>query len=370
MPDVRVIDSLAQVEAPAWDRLFPGELEGYDYLMAVEAAGIEGFRWRYLLLEEGGELLAAAPAFLTDYPLETTLAGPARRVADGLRRVAPDALTLRLACVGSPCTETAPLGFDPGVTAADRPVLLRRLLTAFSEAAGRARCGLLGVKDVPETAAGLWDAAAAPLGYAAIASLPSASLDIDFTSLDAYLERLSSGTRKDMRRKLRTADEVRIEVRANIDDVIDRAMALYRETRARAEMALEDLTPAYFQGVLRRMPGRAFCTLYWHGGDLLAVNLLLQDGDTLLDKFFCMEAERGRPLNLYFLSWFTNVRLCLERGLSRYEAGQAGYENKLRLGSRITRTVNYFRHRNALVNGGMRLVAPLFAADPIEARAA
>jgi hypothetical protein len=83
-----------------------------------------------------------------------------------------------------------------------------------------------------------------------------------------------------------------------------------------------------------------------------------------------MEAERGRPLNLYFLSWFTNVRLCLERGLSRYEAGQAGYENKLRLGSRITRTVNYFRHRNALVNGGMRLVAPLFAADPIEARAA
>src|SRR6185369_2939729 len=125
---------------------------------AVEAAGIEGFRWRYLLLEEGAHLLAAAPAFLTDYPLETTLAGPARRVADGLRRVAPDVLTLRLACVGSPCTETAPLGFDPGVAAADRPVLLRRLLTAFSEAAGQARCGLLGVKDVPETSARLWDA--------------------------------------------------------------------------------------------------------------------------------------------------------------------------------------------------------------------
>ena len=43
------------------------------------------------------DLLAAAPAFLTDYPLETTLAGPARRVVDGLRRVAPDVLTLRLA---------------------------------------------------------------------------------------------------------------------------------------------------------------------------------------------------------------------------------------------------------------------------------
>ena len=368
MPECRVIDALAQVERRTWDGLFPGELEGYDYLAAVEAAGLEGFRWRYLLVEERGRLLAAAPAFLTEYPLETTLAGPARRVADGLRRVAPDALTLRLACMGSPCTETALLGFDTAVTEQQKPQLLRQILAGLEQTASRERCGLLGIKDVAEGDSGLWTQAAA--GYRAIASLPSASLDIDFTSIDEYLERLSPATRKDMRRKLRALSQVRVEVRSNIDDVLDQVMALYRETRARAEMALEDLTPAYFQGVLRRLGDRASCTLYWQGGDLLAVNLLLQDGDTLLDKFFCMNAERGRPLNLYFLSWFNNVRLCLERGLPRYRSGQAGYENKLRLGSRISCTSNYFRHRNALLNGGLRLVAPLFAADPIAERAA
>ncbi|MDB5425090.1 MAG: hypothetical protein JWQ29_2506, partial [Phenylobacterium sp.] len=352
MPELRVIDSLAQVDRARWDRLFPGVLEGYDYLMAVEAAGLAGFRWRYLLLEEGDGLLAAAPAFLTDYALETTLAGPARRVADGLKRVAPEALTLRLACLGSPCTETVLLGFDPAVAEDRRPPLLGQLLTGLEQVAVETRCGLMGIKDVPQGEGALWDAAAAPLGYRAIPSLPSACLDIDFASLDVYLDRLSPGTRRDMRRKLRALDEVRVEVRVDIDDVLDRVMALYRETRARAEMALEDLTPAYFQGVLARMPGRAFCTLYWRDGDLLAANLLLQDGDTLLDKFFCMDAERGRPLNLYFLSWFTNVRLCLERGLRRYQSGQAGYENKLRLGSSLIRTANYFRHRNALLNGG------------------
>jgi predicted N-acyltransferase len=368
MPELRVIDSLAAMNPGRWDRLFAGALEGYDYLMAVEAAGLEGFRWRYLLLEDGGDLVAAAPAFLTDYPLETTLGGPGRRVAEGLRRVIPDALTLRLACIGSPCTETAMLGFDPALAEHQKPRLLGQILAGFEQAAAQERCGLLGIKDVPEGDCPLWDQAA--LGYRAIASLPSAHLDIDFASLDAYLAELSPGTRKDMRRKLRALDRLRIEVRFEIDDVIDRVMALYRETRARAEMALEDLTPAYFQGVLRRMSGRAFCTLYWQGDELLAVNLLLQDGDTLLDKFFCMDAERGRPLNLYFLSWFTNVRLCLERGLKRYFSGQAGYENKLRLGSTLTRTANYFRHRNALVNGGLRLVAPLFAADPIPRQAA
>jgi predicted N-acyltransferase len=369
MPEVRAVDSLAQVAPARWDRLFPGALESYDYLMAVEEAGLDGFRWRYLLLEDGGDLLAAAPAFLTDYALETTLGGAGRRVADGLRKVIPDALTLRLACIGSPCTETALLGFDPGVAEDRRPVLLRQLLAGFEQAAARERCSLLGVKDVGEDAAWLWDAAAGS-DYRAIAGLPGAQLDIDFASLDAYLAELSPGTRRDMRRKLRALDQVRIEVRSEVDDVIDRVMTLYRDTHARAEMTLEELTPAFFLGVAARMPGRAFYTLYYQGDALLAVNLLLQDGDTLLDKFFCMDAELGRPLNLYFLSWFTNVRLCLERGLAHYRSGQAGYENKLRLGSRLTRTSNYFRHRNALVNGGLRLVAPLFAADPIPRQAA
>ena len=368
MPELRVIASLAGVDRDRWNRLFSGTLENHDYLMAVEEAGLEGFRWRYLLLEEGGDLLAAAPAFLTAYALETTLMGPARRVADGLRRVAPEALTLRLACIGSPCTETAMLGFDPAVAEPQKARLLGQMLAGFEQAAAQERCSLLGIKDVREDDRPLWDLAAP--GHRAIASLPSAHLDIDFASLEDYLRRLSPGTRKDMRRKLRALERLRIEVRFEIDDVIDRVMALYSETRARAEMALEDLTPAYFQGVLRRMGGRAFCTLYWQGEDLLAVNLLLQDGDTLLDKFFCMDAARGRPLNLYFLSWFTNVRLCLERGLKRYQSGQAGYENKLRLGSALTRTANYFRHRNVLLNSGLRLVAPLFAADPTPRRAA
>ena len=96
---------------------------------------------------------------------------------------------------------------------------------------------------------------------------------------------------------------------------------------------------------------------------LLAANLLLQDGDTLLDKYFCMDAARGRAFNLYFLSWFTNVRLCLEGGRTRYQAGQAAYGAKLRLGSQLTRTANYFRHRHPLLNAVLRLAAPLFAAD-------
>ena len=370
MPEVQVVDSLEQVDQRQWDALFPGELEDYAYLLAVERAGLEGFRWRYVLAREAGELVAAAPAFLTEYALETTLAEAGRRLAEGVRRLFPDALTLRLACIGSPCTERALLGLSPSVATADQPALIRALLQAFEEEAGRERCRLLGLKDVAQDDEGLWALAAGPLGYHAIPSLPIAHLAIDFGSLEAYLARLTPSARKDMRRKLRAQARVRIEVRSQVDDVIDRIMALYGETRGRADMGLENLTAGYFQGVLRAMPGRAWFVLYYEGDDLLAANLILLDGDTLLDKYFGMDAARGRPLNLYFLSWFTNIELCLARGLDRYQAGQAAYRNKVRLGSRLEPTANYFRHRNSFVNGALRLAAPLFAAHPTERQAA
>ncbi|WP_309606087.1 peptidogalycan biosysnthesis protein [Phenylobacterium sp.] len=370
MLEARVVESLAQVDPASWDGLFADTLEGYDYLLAVERAGLPDFRWRYVLVSEGDALLAAAPAFLTEYGLETTLAGPGRRMMEGLRRVAPGALTLRLACIGSPCATTAGLGFAPSLAPDRRAAVLRHLLEAFEAEALKQRCGLFALKDVAASDAVVMDAAAGPLGYQPIASLPLASLDIDFANLDEYMGRLTASARKDMRRKLRALAHIRIEFRSNIDDVLDRVMALYAETRARAEMSFEHLTADYFSGVPREMGGRAFYVLYFQDDALLGANLLLQDGTTLLDKYFLMDAARGRPFNLYFLSWFTNVRLCLERGLTSYRSGQAAYENKLRLGSRLTRTSIYFRHRNRVVNGAMQLFAPMFAADPTVRRAA
>lgn len=369
MPEARVVTSISDIGARSWDALFPGELESYDYLMAVEAAGLEGFRWRYAVVTDDDRLLAAAPVFLTAYALETTLTGAGRWLAGGVRRVLPNALTLKLACLGSPCTETLSVGYALDLSITERALVLRRLLATFEAEARREGCGLMGVKDVPGPERVFWDVVAGPVGYQPIPGLPVAHLDIDFPDLQTYLGRLSGSVRKDMRRKLRSLEHVRIEVREDLDGVLDRVMDLYHQTRERAEMQFEDLTPAYFAGVTKQMPGRAFYVLYYAGDELLAANLLLQDGATLLDKFFCMDAARGRLFSLYFLSWFTNISLCLERGLRRYQSGQAAYENKLRLGSRLTPTSMYFRHRNPVVNRALQLLAPLLSADLAEARA-
>jgi predicted N-acyltransferase len=365
MFEARVHRSLADIGRDRWDACFSAALEGFDYLQAVEAAGLPGFEWRYVLVEAGGQPVAAAPGFISDYALDTTLTPLGRNAIAAVRRIAPRAFTLRLGSLGSPCTEDVGLGFAPQLDDLGRRGALGALVSAFQADALASRCGLLAIKDTPQPDADLWDAVARPMGFRPVAGLPIAHLDIDFPDLETYLARLSPGVRRDMRRKLRALDRISVEVRDNLDGLEDAVLALYADTRARAQMQFEDLTPAYFTGVLEKMRGRALCVLYRAEGRLLAANLLLHDRDTLLDKFFCMDAARGRPLNLYFVSWFTNLRLCLEHGCTRYQSGQAGYANKLRLGSRLTATDMRFRHRNPLINQALQWAAPLLSEDPL-----
>jgi predicted N-acyltransferase len=370
VPEARVARSLAEIGREAWEACFPGALEGYDYLCAVEAAGLAGFDWRYAVVEEGGRVLAAAPGFFTDYSLDTTLTDLGRRLVAATRKLAPRAFTVRMACLGSPCTEDVGLGFAPDVGPERRAELLEALLRGFEAAAAEAGCWLLAVKDAPEADRAIWAQATQRVGYQPTSGMPTAELPIAFKDLDGYLASLSGATRKDMRRKLKARGELRIEVVHDLTGLEPRILDLYHQTRERSDLQFEDLTAAYFTGVLQRMGDRALCVLYWAGEELIGFNLLLQDGTTLLDKFFCMESARGPAFNLYFVSWFTNVRLCLERGLSRYQSGQAAYENKLRLGSRLIGADMYFRHRRPLVNRVLAWAAPLLADDPAPERRA
>ena len=364
MVEFRVLGSLHEIDKQQWDVCFAGEVENYDYLLAVEESAITGFSFKYLTAWENRTLRAVTPMFLNNYSLDTTLQGVGKKLVANIKNAFPKLLTLKLACLGSPCTERGGVGFHPHLNEPEKDILFAELLGYFETYAASQGCRLLGIKDIPEPFHQRFGAHFQGAGFSTMPAMPTAWLDIDFASLDDYLRRrLSSGTRKDMRRKLRSFDHVRVECKTAIDDVLPKIMTLYFDTRNRSEWQFEELTPGYFQGVLARMPERSFCTLYYVGDQLLAANLLIHDKHTLIDKFFCMNAEHGRTYNLYFLSWFTNVRYCLKHGLIRYQSGQAYYENKLRLGSRLTRNAIYFKHRNVLAQGLLRFAAPLLAAD-------
>jgi hypothetical protein len=342
-----------------WDRCFPGEVERHAYYAAwSRGSDTEPVA---ATVSDGGRVVAAAPLFHMAYRLDTSLQGPLRRLMAPFAAFA----TLRLTGLGSPLAERCHVGFDARLGEMARHAALDVLLGGVEAHARREGVGLVAVKDL----AGPDAATAAPVlsgrGYSRVSSLPLAVLEVPPTE-EAYLSLLSASTRKDVRRKMRRAGRVTVEVTHDIGAVAPEIETLYAETRSQSRVdygEFEELPPGYFSAVSRALGDDAAFVLYRVDGRLAAFNLLLLSDDRIIDKFLGMRYPLAREHDLYVLSWMTNLRLCLARGARHLQTGQTAYASKLRLGSRLEPTEVWFRHRNPAINLLLRTFAPLLAFD-------
>lgn len=364
----RIVASVADVEAAAWDSCLPGEAENHAYYRACEtaaaASGI-GLRLAAIVVEAQGEIVAVVPFFRLNYRLDTPLQGRLRWLGEALFRHAPGIVTLKALCVGSPYAERCHLGFAPRLDAAGRAEASACFAQALQQRAQAERADLVVWKDLApdreQEATCLSQA-----GFARLASLPVAVLDLPFTDEAAYLASLSAATRKDIRRKLAKAGAVRVEFRTEIDGLAQEIDTLYEATRAASGLdygELEILPPGYFAAVSRALGERAVFALYWVGEELAAFNLLLVEADRVIDKFLGMRYPLAREHNLYAVSWMTNVRFCLDRRIGLFQSGQTAYASKLRFGSRLVPSVIQVRHRRAPLQWALRAFSPWLGFD-------
>lgn len=364
----RIVASVADIDAAAWDACLPGEAECHAYYVACEtaaaASGI-GLRMAAIVVEAEGEIVAVAPFFRLNYRLDTPLQGRMRRLGDALFRHLPGLVTLKALCVGSPYAERCHLGFAARLDAAGRAAAFACVAEALQRQVTLERAHLSVWKDlapVEDREAGFLP----ELGFAQITSLPVAVLDLPYADEAAYLASLSAPTRKDIRRKLAKADNVRIEFRSDISALADQIDSLYEETRAQSGLDygdLELLPPGYFAAISRALGERAVFALYWVGQELAAFNLLLVEADRVIDKFLGMRYPLAREHNLYVVSWMANIRFCLDRGIKLFQSGQTAYASKLRFGSRLVPSTIYVRHRAAPLQWVLRRLSPWLGFD-------
>lgn len=364
----RIAASVADVDAAAWDACLPGEVECHAYYVACEtAAAISGIGLRAaaIMVESAGAIVAVAPFFRLNYRLDTPLQGRMRSLGDALFRHLPGLVTLKALCVGSPYAERCHLGFAAGLDAAGRAAAFACLTEALQRQVAQERAHLLVWKDLaPEEDR---EAGHLPMaGFARIASLPVAVLDLPHVDEAAYLASLSAATRKDVRRKLAKAGGVRIEFTSDISALTGEIDSLYDETRVQSGLdygELELLPPGYFAAVSRALGDRAVFALYWVGDELAAFNLLLVEADRVIDKFLGMRYPLARDHNLYVVSWMANIRFCIGRGIRLFQSGQTAYASKLRFGSRLVPSTIHVRHRQAPLQWLLRRLSPWIGFD-------
>lgn len=362
----RVVPGVAAIPREVWTAFFPTDVEGWDYYVACEAAPPPAFTFQAILVTAADRIVAAAPIFRLTYRLDTPLQGRWRHLGDWLNRHFPRLVNLSVLGLGSPIADRCHLGFAPDLRAGDRMSAMRALIAGLDAHAVSLGVPILAVKDLADRDLAAADIPLREARFTRVSSLPIAVLDLPFSSEADYLASLSGATRKDIRRKLKAAGAVRVEMRTSIAGVESEILSLYDATRSQSGLDygdFEKLSPDYFRGVMQNLGDRTALMLYWRGDELLGFNLLLIEKERVIDKFIGMRYPQAREHNLYVLSWMTNVRFCLERGIRCLQTGQTAYASKVRFGSRLDKSWLYYRHRGRLMNSLFRTFGPLVPPD-------
>lgn len=320
---------------------------------------------------------SGTPFFAAPLDLLTTVEDGLRRRISAwpLYRIWGRWLRLRGCFAGSTVSEYLPLG-GAGLAAEAQ---VRELLETAAQRPELARHELLVIKDLPQQSPLLGEAdnqhaealaqALAGAGFVLLQGQALAWVPIDFESIEAYLAALSSGRRRDLRRKLRSRADLDLEQWSTGDPrLADAALRaeiyqLYLNVYAQSEIHFDLLSQDYFDALLQdgTLPGRLF--LYRAEGRLIGWNLLFEQEGLLIDKTIGLLYPQARQHNLYFVSWMVNLEYALARGLRAYVAGWTDPQVKAALGARFSLTRHAVRPRRAWLRWALRRLAPLFEGD-------
>ena len=257
------------------------------------------------------------PAFTTRFDLLTTAENSIRRriMALPLHRHWCGLLRPQTCFIGTTVTEYA---LFPRDVAPD--VLVSALKSRYAD-----DYPFLIIKDLPQASPLLDEAsntharevaeACKAAGFALLDGQALAYVPIDFGSVESYISRLSSGRRKDIRRKLRVSEARAIETEAvpcgsdcfRSPAVLDEYYALYLNVFRQSEIHVDLLSAEFFRDVLQDATSGGIVFEYRHGARLIGYNVCIATGNKLIDKYVGFRYPEARELNLYFVSWFHNL---------------------------------------------------------------
>ena len=206
-------------------------------------------------------------------------------------------------------------------------------------------------------------------GFIAVEGQALGYVDIDFSSVDEYLARLSKSRRKDLRRKMRKRDLLEIErlpigdARFYDSDFLNELYAMYLQVFEQSEIHFDLLTPEFFTALLQSKDIEGVVVFYKHNAALVGYNLCMFNNNMLIDKFIGLKYPLARELNLYFISWLENLEFALQKGFKKYVTGWTDPQVKASLGAQFTFTRHLVWVKNPFLRCILYPLRHMFEAD-------
>jgi hypothetical protein len=335
------VPRLDGIPAAELGRLFPEPSITAPLLSLLQESGIDGFNLRSIVVLKDDVPILLLPLFETRFDLSTFVKGWIKKSLKVAGRLIPSLFQPRILGVGLLVGEWSEIGIDPQIDKGTLDAACKMAFGALQTLAAELNSNIVALYNfnhyskLPEQVSKQFNR---------VQCQSSAQLPINFNSMEEFLARLSRAARKDLRRKMRVAPDVRVIRSRNISPFLDRIYKLYLETVERGPIAFGAHNRLFFEKICEKIPDAEY-TLYFVQEELAAFNLLIVKQQGMVDKYFCMDYELGRKYNLYILSWLENIRTCVERKIPLYYAGQGAERTKAHLGATFIPSFILFKHR-------------------------
>jgi len=329
------------VSSAELERLFPEPSVTASLLSLLQESGIDGFDVASIVVLKDDAPILFLPLFETRFDLSTFVEGWLKKTLKAAGRLLPSLFQPLILGVGLVEGEWSEIGIDPHIDESILDAACKMALSTLQTLAAEHKSDIVAFYNFNQFSRLPGEVFKK---FNLVQFRPCAQLSINFNSMEEYLSRLSRGARKDLRRKMRVAPQVRVIRSRTISPFLDRIYSLYLETVGRGPMSLGVHTRLFFEKICERVPGSEY-TLYFVQEELAAFNLLIVKQEAMVDKYFCMDYGLGRKYNLYVLSWLENVRTCVEQKIPVYYTGQGTEKTKAHLGATFVPSFILFKHR-------------------------
>lgn len=322
-------------------RLFPEPSSTGPLLSLLQESGVDGFNLRSIVVSKDDVPVLLLPLFECRYDSSTFAKGRTKKTLKAAAWLIPSIFHPRILGVGLLEGGSSEIGADPHIDAGTLEAAWEMALGALQILATERKSDVVVFYNFTHHSKLPGEVLNA---FNRVTWLPCARMPIDFNSLEEYFSRLSKAARKDLRRKMRVSNEVRVVRSRDISPYMDRIYKLYLDTVERGPTAFGFHNRLFLEKICERIQGAEY-VLYFVKEELAAFNLLVVKQTVMVDIFFCMDYGLGRKYNLYVLSWLENLRTCVEQKIPLYQAGQGAEKIKAHMGATFVPSLILFRHR-------------------------
>ncbi len=340
-------NSITDVDTNTWNSVTPRATGlHHNVLETFELSGVNGLICHYLLFKQENKTIGKANLYEVSMDftsLDKNLAPATRKL---IKIWHPDYLNLSMA----ECGLFAMNGDGIAVTDTSLlPSVIRSIDQHLNQIATEKNLDLLVFRDIPLEHYETYEQLLVPLGYAPVAGFTNAVIDIEWDSIENYLDSLNSKDRYKLKTALKIEEnfDIRVEIRSDYKNLAKELAQLWANVNASSDdYNREQLDEAFFYEAGLRLENNSEVILFFHQEKLVAFmwSLIGTEDYHMADWGVDYDFPSYREANFYRAASIISLKRAIELGKQRMQLGMTNYTPKKLLGAQMQPLVYFIKH--------------------------